>query len=591
MQLIIYLLAVTTCEMIGLQARNTFCQLYFSIDVEDPRKVSNKTRGKRWCIIWNDIQNAGQGIRCTRAESMFRLNKEAAAAARSAKAMAKKKKKIATSAPPVQTEPPVPPMIEVNLDIIRPLLPHIELKAKSLQPKLWIKRNRQPVDFVMTLSIYKLLDSNDQRLFSTLDTLFSSIPPSEQHKCLVMVFITEILDDSYAENLISNILRRYNVQVDTGLMEILAPRDNFYISMFKPKTNKNKNLSDEKKKISRFRRKQCMDHIFMMLLAHQRGKYYLQLSHDVITRKDFLPAIKQALSKHFSRNWVVLRFASAGIIGKLMHTSDLVEICKYLSRLDMNKPADSHIASFVQTKKCPKEKDSFQSSSTCKASLPSIRADSVLFRYMTRDISIHAKKKNNSNQKDAAKEQNSSAWVESSFTSTYLKEHMRCTTIRVTQNILPLLVSGASLVSVQGRARQERIDISFNPPLNIYRLKLVTGLPGDQRYSLGEDTTVWAYSNNQKKFTHVGNLSQRGDLETSLVHDLLPVQVLEINLGIRHQDQEVFLNALKLTITCRQNTRLYLSTTAEMKPTELPSWYVSPPKHLPRKEEGVLISF
>ncbi|GFO09272.1 hypothetical protein PoB_003577700 [Plakobranchus ocellatus] len=89
-----------------------------------------------------------------------------------------------------------PPTVSVpDLKEIAKILPLLTLKDSALTPKLWISRKRQPVPLVITLSTSKSIkykDNDDQLLFSTLDSLFFALPPPDQHKCLVMVFITEV---------------------------------------------------------------------------------------------------------------------------------------------------------------------------------------------------------------------------------------------------------------------------------------------------------------------------------------------------------------------------------------------------------------
>ncbi|RUS83882.1 hypothetical protein EGW08_008363, partial [Elysia chlorotica] len=113
----------------------------------------------------------------------------------------------------------------------------------------------------------------------------------------------------------------------------------------------------------------------------------------------------------------------------------------------------------------------------------------------------------------------------------------------------------------------------------------------DPRHSLGRDTTVWAFTTTGKKFRHIGNLTQRGDLEVSLTHDLRTVHVLQLNLDLRHGRQDIFLTELKLTLNCRQGTRIYLSSSADVSPGPFPPGYVPIREQVPRTEKTVLISF
>ncbi|GFR64114.1 alpha-1,3-mannosyl-glycoprotein 4-beta-N-acetylglucosaminyltransferase A [Elysia marginata] len=537
MQMSMYLIGAMTCEYFGLQAENTFCQIYFSVEFEESMKMNNISRAKRWCLIWKNGLDGERGMRCMRSDSLLALYKGREKPTPDAKNKeVKGTTAVYTNAAKTPLKPK-PTMPALNLLEVRMYLPLIELKVKSLTPKIWITRNRQSVDVVMALSIYKLLDKDGKELFTTLDALFFNIPSPGQHKYLVMVFITEILDDTYVENLVSDMMIRYNVQIETGLMEIIVPRDNFYISMFKPKYgfSQTNNLSEDKKKKRRNRRKQCMDHIYMMLLSHQRGKYYLQLGHNVVTRQGFLTILNRAMAKHESENWSVMYFSPVGIIGKLMHSSDLIDVTKYLSRIDMNKPADFHVESFVKDKTCQ------DTQTDCGESNPRpfVQSKEILFQYVKSNSSIHARSKDGDEQKDAIKTLNS-MWISPPLKSKNIGGYIPCTTIRLTSDILPLLAPGAPFLSM---------------------------------------------------FSHIGNFNAQGDFDVTFERDSRQVQVVEITLGSGSENHDIFLREIQLAMNCKQSTRLYISSTAEIEPSNAPSWFVSPSKHLPRKEEEVLVSY
>lgn len=596
MQLSMYLFGSMMCEHIGLQAENTFCQLYFSVDFDDSMEMKNISRLKRWCLLYNNGQNGPRGMLCMRADSLLSLYRNKNQHLLSEKEKKGKKARIASTHKANHEKPKatIPP---INLQEIKSVLPLIELKDKSLTPKIWVTRKRQNVDLVMTLSIYKLLDTKNHALFTTLDTLLFNIPPVAQHTCLIMVCITEMLDDGYVEELVSAMMIRYTIQIETGLVEILAPRNNFYVSMFTHKSldgrNKTKRKMMKQKKQNRDRRKQCMDLIFMMIMAYKRGKYYLQLGHNVLTRRGFLPLIYRTLDGYQSHNWTALSFSDIGIIGKMVHTDDLLGIATYLSRLDMNKPAEYHIENFVKDKQC-----GLEATEVCGAdsSLEKFfQTEDELFQYINSNVTMHtrSKDKKDNEEVDSKRKHISAVWASSSLNSKIINTYLPCTSIRTTRDILPLLSSNAKFLNVSRKTRHERIAIGFNPPISISRVKMTTGIPDSphSKHRLGEDSTVWSFTEKLMLFSHIGNFNSKGGFEMTLDRNLREVHVLEILLGSVLQERDILIHEVALTLNCRQSTRISISSSADVKPTGPPTWYTPPPQSIPRTEGGVLISF
>lgn len=101
--------------------------------------------------------------------------------------------------------------------------------------------------------------------------------------------------------------------MDSGLLEIISPSVNFYPNL-KAITG---TLGDSDER-TRWRTKQNLDYVYMMLYSQHRGTYYVQLEDDILAKKGFVRSMKSfALQKTIEKeDWLMLDFCQLGFIGK-----------------------------------------------------------------------------------------------------------------------------------------------------------------------------------------------------------------------------------------------------------------------------------
>jgi alpha-1,3-mannosylglycoprotein beta-1,4-N-acetylglucosaminyltransferase A/B len=159
--------------------------------------------------------------------------------------------------------------------------------------------------------------------------------------------------------------------MDSGLLEIVSPSPNFYPHL---KTIKG-SLGDSDER-TRWRTKQNLDYVYMMLYSQHRGTYYVQLEDDILSKKGFVRSMKSfALQKTMEKeDWLMLDFCQLGFIGllhlkclqinillhflfsmlpgKLFRSSDLWRLAEFFLLFYKDKPGDWLLSHFFNVKYC-----------------------------------------------------------------------------------------------------------------------------------------------------------------------------------------------------------------------------------------------
>ena len=90
----------------------------------------------------------------------------------------------------------------------------------------------------------------------------------------------------------------FQAQLESGLLEIIAPPAEFYPNMtdirqtMVGRQTSGKAEADTVDRI-RWRTKQNLDYAYLMMYARQRSLYYVQLEDDIVTKKDFVKTMKE----------------------------------------------------------------------------------------------------------------------------------------------------------------------------------------------------------------------------------------------------------------------------------------------------------
>lgn len=107
-------------------------------------------------------------------------------------------------------------------------------------------------------------------------------------------------------------VNRFRRDVESGLIEILAPSGSFYPDFKSIKAT----LGDSEER-TKWRTKQNLDYAYLMLYAQNRGTYYVQLEDDVLSKKGFISTMKNfAITNSVKGDeWFMLDFCQLGFIG------------------------------------------------------------------------------------------------------------------------------------------------------------------------------------------------------------------------------------------------------------------------------------
>ncbi|XP_055349125.1 alpha-1,3-mannosyl-glycoprotein 4-beta-N-acetylglucosaminyltransferase A-like [Paramacrobiotus metropolitanus] len=90
-----------------------------------------------------------------------------------------------------------------------------------------------------------------------------------------------------------------------------------------------------------------------MAYAQRKGKYYLPLEDDVITKPDYIQAIKRSLVA--GDDFLLADFASLGFIGKLFHSKELPTFVQFIILFYDAKPVDWLLSNYIFVKVCLQE--------------------------------------------------------------------------------------------------------------------------------------------------------------------------------------------------------------------------------------------
>ncbi|XP_021954594.1 alpha-1,3-mannosyl-glycoprotein 4-beta-N-acetylglucosaminyltransferase B [Folsomia candida] len=225
-------------------------------------------------------------------------------------------------------------------------LPHLMDYEEALIPALTLGKDREGVSVVLGIPTVKR--PTQSYLLPTLQNLLSSMSPEEKNDTLIIIFIAEF-DVSFVESTVNSIIRQFKDDVDSGLVEIIAPSASFYPDLKSIKST----LGDSDER-TRWRTKQNLDYAYLMMYAKNRGKYYVQLEDDVLSRRGFITTMKDFALKTTVKtsDWFMLDFCQLGFIGKLFRGSDLWKLVEFILLFFKDKPGDWLLSHFFSVKYC-----------------------------------------------------------------------------------------------------------------------------------------------------------------------------------------------------------------------------------------------
>ncbi|CAF1311452.1 unnamed protein product [Rotaria sp. Silwood1] len=204
---------------------------------------------------------------------------------------------------------------------------------------------RQNISFIIGIPTVK----RDKQLYliETIKSLIDNLNNEDIERILIVIFIAEPYDIEYVRTTAHQIEKLYNQYIENGLIEILSPPIEYYPDFDKLTLS----LNDNKERV-KWRTKQNYDFTYLMMYSSIRGKYYIQLEDDVITKPDYIHIIESFINKQKTQDWFMLEYSSLGFIGKMFHTSDLDALVNFFLMFSADKPIDWLLEYYQDTKYC-----------------------------------------------------------------------------------------------------------------------------------------------------------------------------------------------------------------------------------------------
>lgn len=230
-------------------------------------------------------------------------------------------------------------------------LPHLLDAAASLRPAFCLSKGRVGVSMVMGVpTVRRQVQSY---LLATLKNLVDSMSPQEANDSLIIVFVAET-DQDYVLQVVRQLEAQFPEQLDTGLLELVAPPATYYPDLDALRTT----LGDPPERV-RWRTKQNLDFAFLMMYAQPKGTFYVQLEDDILAKKGFVSTMKTYALQKISEKapWFVIEFCQLGFIGKMFKCVDLPWLVQFFLMFYNDKPVDWLLDHLISTKICNLDKD------------------------------------------------------------------------------------------------------------------------------------------------------------------------------------------------------------------------------------------
>lgn len=240
--------------------------------------------------------------------------------------------------------------LDVDFPKVIEFLPHLVGKSHLIQPKFKLTKNRFAS---IVIGIPTIKREKTSYLLETLKSLFDAMNELEKSEALIVVMIAEMDDQAFVQNTIELVTKEFKFETETGLLEIIVPTSEFYPDL--SKIGHDVVFHDSNARV-KWRTKQNYDFSYLMTYAQKRGKYYLQIEDDVISKSGFFTTIKNFINKQPNDNWMMMEFSQLGFIGKLFKCTDLPKFVNFFLIFAVDKPVDWLYDSLLDVKICNPEK-------------------------------------------------------------------------------------------------------------------------------------------------------------------------------------------------------------------------------------------
>nr|XP_018908098.1 PREDICTED: alpha-1,3-mannosyl-glycoprotein 4-beta-N-acetylglucosaminyltransferase A-like isoform X1 [Bemisia tabaci]XP_018908099.1 PREDICTED: alpha-1,3-mannosyl-glycoprotein 4-beta-N-acetylglucosaminyltransferase A-like isoform X1 [Bemisia tabaci]XP_018908100.1 PREDICTED: alpha-1,3-mannosyl-glycoprotein 4-beta-N-acetylglucosaminyltransferase A-like isoform X1 [Bemisia tabaci]XP_018908101.1 PREDICTED: alpha-1,3-mannosyl-glycoprotein 4-beta-N-acetylglucosaminyltransferase A-like isoform X1 [Bem len=227
------------------------------------------------------------------------------------------------------------------------ILPHVK-DDSSLVPAYLSSKGRTGVELVLGIPTVKRPKQNYLRV--TLKRLLGTMSPAEKNRTLIVILIAEV-DKRFVSRIVGDIHTTFSGDVESGLIDIVSPPGSFYPDFAAlPRAT---GIGDDLQRFT-WRSKQNLDYGFLMMFALDRGRYYMQLEDDVLSKNGFVSTVLQFAAEKTRTNpeWIICDFCELGFIGKLFKSTDLAWLVEVFLIFFKDQPCDWLIMRAILTKVC-----------------------------------------------------------------------------------------------------------------------------------------------------------------------------------------------------------------------------------------------
>lgn len=240
--------------------------------------------------------------------------------------------------------------LDVDFPKVIEFLPHLIGKTHLIQPKFKLTKNRIAS---MVIGIPTIKREKTSYLLETLKSVFDAMNELEKSEALIVVMIAEMDDQAFVQGTIELLTKQFKFETESGLLEIIVPSSDFYPDL--SKIGSDVVFHDSTARV-KWRTKQNYDFSYLMTYAQKRGKYYLQIEDDVISKSGFFTTIVNFIKEQQSDKWLMMEFSQLGFIGKLFKCKDLPKFVNFFLIFAVDKPVDWLYESLLDVKICNPEK-------------------------------------------------------------------------------------------------------------------------------------------------------------------------------------------------------------------------------------------
>eukprot|EP00794_Sanderia_malayensis_P007277 gene7277-8088_t len=271
----------------------------------------------------------------------------------------------------------------LTLPSIYSYLPHLLSRPKGLEPFIQVRSNK-PRKATLAFGIPSISRQHHSYLPATLQSLLQGLSEEDKDDVVLIAFIGDTSKDKVKRR-VKELELKFPEAIEEGVLEIIAPHQDFYPDMSDlPLT-----FNDSPDRV-KWRTKQNLDFAYLMMYAHNKAPFYVQLEDDIVASPSYASTIKSFVLQQESNDWFILEFSILGFIGKLFKSTDVIKFVDFILMFHKNKPVDWLLDHILTVEICNPEKDNKHC--TTEKNKLKIRFKPSLFQHVGKESSLKGKR-------------------------------------------------------------------------------------------------------------------------------------------------------------------------------------------------------